>query len=170
MLCPQLKGSINLALCLGVDEVVLTKQGYQFSLSTPDRVFHFSSDSKQLIQAACLGQKHQVAERCFDARLLKSSQYKVRSHHIFCPTRARLRLGWRFSATFVPLTSGTAPAARRRGGTARAWPVPPPPPSRSRIPTSTCPTATAGRNSRTNRTQPEFLLPGRRMVFYYPAS
>ena len=55
-LCQQLKGSINLALCLGVDEVVLTKQGYQFSLSTPDRVFHFSSDSKQLIQATFLGQ------------------------------------------------------------------------------------------------------------------
>jgi len=51
----KLKGTINLNHCMNISsnlilEVEKKSQPYMFSLSTPDRVYHFSSDSKQLTQ------------------------------------------------------------------------------------------------------------------------
>jgi len=51
----KLKGTINLKHCMGISSNLIVEsdkknQAYMFSLSTPDRVYHFSSDSKQLTQ------------------------------------------------------------------------------------------------------------------------
>jgi len=51
----KLKGTINLNHCMGISSNLIVEsdkksQAYMFSLSTPDRVYHFSSDSKQLTQ------------------------------------------------------------------------------------------------------------------------
>jgi len=52
----KLKGSINLKLCMSISSNLVveadkkSKQIFTFSLSTPDRVYQFSSDNKQNIQ------------------------------------------------------------------------------------------------------------------------
>jgi len=53
----KLKGTINLNHCMKISsnlvldmETERKNQPFMFSLSTPDRVYHFSSDSRQLIQ------------------------------------------------------------------------------------------------------------------------
>lgn len=52
----KLKGTINLKHCMNISSSLLveaekkSKQVFMFSLSTPDRVYQFSSDTKQLIE------------------------------------------------------------------------------------------------------------------------
>jgi len=51
----KLKGTINLKHCMGISSNLILEserksQAYMFSLNTPDRVYHFSSDNKQLTQ------------------------------------------------------------------------------------------------------------------------
>jgi len=52
----KLKGTINLKHCMTISSSLLveaekkSKQVFMFSLSTPDRVYQFSSDNKQLIE------------------------------------------------------------------------------------------------------------------------
>jgi len=52
----KMKGTINLKHCMGISSNLIvesekkSQEAYMFSLSTPDRVYHFSSDSKQLTQ------------------------------------------------------------------------------------------------------------------------
>jgi len=52
----KLKGTINLKHCMNISSSLLveaekkSKQVFMFSLSTPDRIYQFSSDNKQLIE------------------------------------------------------------------------------------------------------------------------